>query len=95
MNTKACKQTRLTTACRTFTIDRMPVFFKQRDNLFFPAWAFVIPSTLVRFPISFVESLFWTVFTYFEIPLTLDAGRFGSVHLATEADPWLALDPRL
>lgn len=49
--------------CRTFTIDRMPVFFKQRDNLFFPAWAFVVPTTIVRLPISFVESLLWTVFT--------------------------------
>lgn len=55
----------------------MPVFFKQRDNLFFPAWAFVLPSTLVRFPISLIESLLWTVFTYFEISLTLDAGRYA------------------
>ena len=63
--------------CRTFTIERMPTFFKQRDNLWFPAWAFVLPSTIVRFPLSFVESLLWVIFTYFEVGLTLDAGRCG------------------
>ena len=51
------------------------MWFRQRDNLWFPAWAFVTPVTLVRFPVSFVESLLWTVFTYFEVGLTLDAGR--------------------
>ena len=47
--------------CRTFTISRMPVFFKQRDNYFFPAWAFVIPTTILRLPISLVESLLWSI----------------------------------
>ena len=60
---------------RTFTIQRIGVFFRQRDNLLFPAWAFVLPGTLLRFPISFIESLAWTVFTYFETGLALDAGR--------------------
>ena len=62
--------------CRTFTIERMPTFFKQRDNLWFPAWAFVLPSTIVRVPLSVVESLLWVIFTYFEVGLTLDAGRW-------------------
>ena len=60
---------------RTFTIQRLGVFFRQRDNLMFPAWAFVLPGTLMRLPIGLVESLAWTVFTYFETGLTLDAGR--------------------
>ena len=54
---------------------RIAVWQKHRENLFYPAWAFVLPTTLVRFPVSMVESLVWTVFTYFEVPLTLDAGR--------------------
>ena len=60
---------------RTFTIQRLGVFFRQRDNLMFPAWAFVLPGTLMRLPIGLVESLAWTVFTYFETGLTLTAGR--------------------
>ncbi|DBB05992.1 hypothetical protein WJX82_004698 [Trebouxia sp. C0006] len=60
----------------TFAIERLPVFFKQRDNFFFPAWTFVIPTTLMRLPVSFVESLLWTVITYFEIDLAPTAGRF-------------------
>ena len=54
------------------------MFFKQRDNLWFPAWAFVLPGTLVRLPISFYESLLWVVLTYFEVGLTLDGYRCGS-----------------
>ena len=61
--------------CRTFTIMRLPVFFKQRDNLFYPTWAFVLPTTLVRLPVSFFESLIWVVITYFAVGLTLDASR--------------------
>lgn len=60
----------------TFAIERLPVFFKQRDNFFFPAWTFVIPTTLMRLPVSFVESLVYTVITYFEIDLAPTAGRF-------------------
>ncbi|KAL3144459.1 hypothetical protein ABBQ32_004202 [Trebouxia sp. C0010 RCD-2024] len=60
----------------TFAIERLPVFFKQRDNYFFPAWTFVIPTTIMRLPVSFVESLVYTAITYFEIDLAPTAGRF-------------------
>ena len=56
-------------------IERLPVYFKQRDNFFFPAWTFVIPTTLMRLPVSFIESLVYTVITYFEIDLAPTAGR--------------------
>ena len=56
-------------------IERLPVFFKQRDNYFFPAWTFVLPTTLMRLPVSFIESLLYTVITYFEIDLAPTAGR--------------------
>lgn len=61
---------------RCMQIERLPVFFKQRDNYFFPAWTFVIPTTIMRLPVSFVESLVWTVITYFEIDLAPTAGRY-------------------
>ncbi|KAK2994426.1 hypothetical protein RJ640_009653 [Escallonia rubra] len=38
------------------TVFRLPVFFKQRDSLFFPAWAFALPISVLRIPISLMES---------------------------------------
>ncbi|KAK2976352.1 hypothetical protein RJ640_014183, partial [Escallonia rubra] len=49
------------------TIFRLPVFFKQRDSLFYPAWAFALPIWLMRIPISLMESLIWIVLTYYTI----------------------------
>ena len=57
-------------------IDRLPVFFKQRDALFFPTWAFVLPTNLGRLPISVLESFIWVVLTYWEVGLAPNAGRF-------------------
>ncbi|KAK9788281.1 hypothetical protein WJX73_004447 [Symbiochloris irregularis] len=59
----------------TFTIERLPSFFKQRENRFFPVWAYVIPTTIVRLPVSFVETLSWTVITYFSVNLAPTPGR--------------------
>lgn len=52
-----------------------PVFLMQRDSRFFPVWAYVLPVTVVRLPISFIETLIWTVLTYFEVDLAPDPGR--------------------
>ena len=40
-------------------IDRLPVFYKQRDALFFPTWAYVVPTNLGRIPVSFLETTIW------------------------------------
>ena len=48
----------------------------QRDNRFFPVWAYVLPTTMVRLPVSFLETLLWTVLTYFEVDLAPSAGAF-------------------
>ena len=37
------------------TIFRLPVFFKQRNLRFYPAWAYTIPSWILMVPISFIE----------------------------------------
>ncbi|CAH1438131.1 unnamed protein product [Lactuca virosa] len=37
------------------TIMRLPVFFKQRDSMFYPAWAFAIPIWIMKIPISIIE----------------------------------------
>lgn len=36
-------------------VSKLPIFFKQRDLLFYPAWAYTIPSWILKIPITFVE----------------------------------------
>ncbi|PNY05570.1 pleiotropic drug resistance protein 1-like [Trifolium pratense] len=43
---------------------RLPVFYKQRDLLFFPSWAYAVPSWILKIPISFAEVGVWVSFTY-------------------------------
>ncbi|RLM85200.1 ABC transporter G family member 36-like [Panicum miliaceum] len=37
------------------TVLRLPVFFKQKDLLFYPAWAYTLPSWILKFPITLME----------------------------------------
>ena len=55
----------------------MEVFFKQRDDLFFPSWSFVVPTTIMRLPVSFVEPLIWSAITYYPVGLAPQAGRYA------------------
>lgn len=57
-------------------IFRLPVFFKQRDSLFYPAWAFALPIWLLRIPLSFMESLIWVVLTYYTVGFAPAASRY-------------------
>ncbi|XP_002515969.2 ABC transporter G family member 29 [Ricinus communis] len=57
-------------------ISRLPVFYKQRDLLFHPAWTFTLPTLLLRVPISILESIVWVVIAYFTIGFGPEAGRF-------------------
>lgn len=59
----------------SITIMRLPVFFKQRDLLFYPAWAFTLPNFLLGVPISVVESFVWTAVTYYSIGFAPEASR--------------------
>ncbi|KAK3002200.1 hypothetical protein RJ639_021006, partial [Escallonia herrerae] len=58
------------------TIQRLPVFYKHRDLLFHPSWAFTVPTFLLRVPISVVESMVWTIMTYYTIGFAPEASRF-------------------
>ena len=58
------------------TIFRLPVFFKQRDLLFFPAWAFALPIWIFRIPLSFIESGLWVALTYYTIGFAPAASRY-------------------
>ncbi|CAN4105849.1 unnamed protein product [Withania somnifera] len=64
------------TAELALTIFRLPVFFKQRDSLFYPAWAFALPIWLLRIPLSLTESFIWIVLTYYTIGFAPAASRF-------------------
>ncbi|KAE8673189.1 Pleiotropic drug resistance protein 12 [Hibiscus syriacus] len=57
-------------------INRLPVFYKQRDLLFHPAWTYTLPSFLLRVPISILESVIWVAVTYYTIGFAPEASRF-------------------
>ncbi|KAK7275991.1 hypothetical protein RIF29_17120 [Crotalaria pallida] len=57
-------------------ITRLPVFYKQRDNLFYPAWAWSLSSWILRVPYSVIEAVIWTVVVYYSVGFAPSAGRF-------------------
>ncbi|KAL3536142.1 hypothetical protein ACH5RR_004603 [Cinchona calisaya] len=66
----------------SMTVFRFPVFFKQRDSLFYPAWAFGLPVFLLRVPLSFMESAIWIILTYYPMGLAPSVTRFFQQFLA-------------
>ncbi|KAA8516690.1 hypothetical protein F0562_016804 [Nyssa sinensis] len=64
------------------TVFRLPVFYKQRDFLFYPAWAFALPIWVLRIPLSFMESGIWVILTYYTIGFAPAASRFFRQFLA-------------
>ncbi|XP_042048272.1 ABC transporter G family member 29-like [Salvia splendens] len=60
----------------SLAIQRLPVFYKQRDLLFHPTWAFAIPHLLLRIPISLFESFVWTATSYYTIGFAPQVSRF-------------------
>ncbi|CAH8257288.1 unnamed protein product [Arabidopsis lyrata] len=59
-----------------FTVMRLPVFYKQRDFLFYPPWAFALPAWLLKIPLSLIESGIWIGLTYYTIGFAPSAARF-------------------
>ncbi|XP_019100821.1 PREDICTED: ABC transporter G family member 31 [Camelina sativa] len=57
-------------------ISRLPVFYKQRDNSFHPAWSWSIASWLLRVPYSILEAVVWTCVVYYSVGLAPSPGRF-------------------
>lgn len=58
------------------TIIKLPVFYKQRDLRFFPAWAYALPSWILKIPIAIVETSIWVVLTYYVMGFDPNFGRF-------------------
>lgn len=62
---------------QTLLIFQLRVFWKQsRSFQFFPAWAFSLPTTLLRMPSSVVDSIVWSCIVYWLVGLAPEAGRF-------------------
>uniref|UniRef100_A0A803PVF3 ABC transporter domain-containing protein n=2 Tax=Cannabis sativa TaxID=3483 RepID=A0A803PVF3_CANSA len=57
-------------------ISRLPVFYKQRDNLFHPAWAWSVCSWLLRVPYSVIEAVVWSCVVYYTVGFAPGFGRF-------------------
>ncbi|KMT19204.1 hypothetical protein BVRB_1g015960 [Beta vulgaris subsp. vulgaris] len=57
-------------------IFRLPVFYKQRDNCFYPAWAWSLSSWVLRVPYSVLESVVWSCVVYYTVGFAPATGRF-------------------
>lgn len=59
------------------TVLGLPVFYKQRENKFYPAWCYALPKTILDLPLSIWEALLWTAIPYFAVGYYRDAGRYS------------------
>lgn len=59
----------------SMTIYKLPIFYKQRDSLFFPTWVYALPTWILKIPVSFVEVAVWVFITYYVIGFDPNAGR--------------------
>ncbi|CAN6545234.1 unnamed protein product [Malus baccata var. baccata] len=59
----------------SMTVTRLPVFYKQRNLLFFPPWAYAIPTWILKIPITCVEVAVWVFTTYYVIGYDPNVGR--------------------
>ena len=57
-------------------VQRLPGWFKQRDNYFYPAWAYVFPTTVLRIPYSLTVAVMWSGVTYYTVGLAPEASRY-------------------
>ncbi|MCD9641747.1 transcription factor [Datura stramonium] len=59
------------------TILKLPIFFKQRDLLFYPSWAYALPTWILKIPITFIEVGLWTFLTYYVMGFDPNVSRQG------------------
>lgn len=59
----------------SMTVARLPIFYKQRDLYFYPAWAYAIPSAILKIPLSVLAALVWTSLTYYVVGYSPEVGR--------------------
>jgi ABC-2 type transporter len=59
----------------TMAVVKLPVFYKQRDFLFYPAWAYAISTWLLKVPLTFLECALYVSLTYYSIGFDPDIHR--------------------
>ncbi|KAK4269319.1 hypothetical protein QN277_022491 [Acacia crassicarpa] len=57
-------------------MQRLPVFYKQRDMLFHPVWTYTLPNFLIAFPRMALETIIWVSVTYYTIGYAPEVSRF-------------------
>ncbi|KAJ6940744.1 hypothetical protein NC651_006771 [Populus alba x Populus x berolinensis] len=60
----------------SLTIQRIEVFYKQRDFYFYPAWAYSVPAAILKIPPSLLDAFLWTALTYYVIGFSPEPERF-------------------
>ncbi|PON66387.1 ABC type transporter protein [Parasponia andersonii] len=60
---------------QAMTIVKLPVFYKQRDLRFYPAWAYALPSWILKIPITFLEVAVYVAITYYSTGMDPNVGR--------------------
>ncbi|QHN75715.1 Pleiotropic drug resistance protein [Arachis hypogaea] len=66
---------------------KLAVLYKQRDHLFYPSWAYAIPTWILKIPLSFLDVANWVFLTYYVIGYDSNVARcdvFFSSFLAAE-----------
>ncbi|XP_058002043.1 pleiotropic drug resistance protein 1 [Hevea brasiliensis] len=63
------------------TIIKLPVFYKQRDLLFYPSWAYALPTWILKIPVTFIEVAIWVIITYYVIGFDQNIERFFKQYL--------------
>ncbi|CAI9267482.1 unnamed protein product [Lactuca saligna] len=65
----------------SMTIAKLPVYYKQRDYLFYPSWAYALPSWVIKIPVSFLEAAVWVILTYYVVGFDPNIARFFKQYL--------------
>ncbi|KAG5043641.1 hypothetical protein JHK87_007556 [Glycine soja] len=65
----------------SMVVSRLPVFYKQRDYLFFPSWVYALPAWILKIPLTFVEVGVWVFLTYYAIGFDPYVGRLFRQYL--------------
>ncbi|KAI9106703.1 hypothetical protein K1719_022231 [Acacia pycnantha] len=58
------------------SIMKLPVFYKQRDLHFYPAWAYSLPPWILKIPFSLLEVAIWEAISYYVIGFDPNITRF-------------------
>lgn len=56
-------------------MQRLPVFYRQRDMLFHPVWAYTLPNFLLSFPRMVLETVIWVAITYYTVGYAPEVSR--------------------